>query len=106
MHGIKNHRPEQHAEQIIDQINQRRSAAVFICPDGRQQYRARCADADTHRNRKRGCKRNPACNRQRLHNTDGSRCALQNGREKNPDQNAHNRIGKHRQRIDKMLVAL
>ena len=68
---VKDNRPENHTEQIVQQINQGCTFSVFICTDGRKQYRAGRSYSNSHRNRKCCRKTDTSGHGQCLQNTNG-----------------------------------
>ena len=58
--------PEQHTEQVVDQVDKSRTLSVLVSPDRRKKHRTCRADTDTHGDWKRCGKRDTAGHRQCL----------------------------------------
>ena len=98
--------PENHTEQVVQQIDQGSTLTVLIGSDGREKHRTCRADADTHGNRKSRRKADAAGHGQGLQDTDGSGRALQHGGESDTHQNTHERVLKGGQQIDEVGTLL
>ena len=101
---VKHARPDDDAEYVDEQIDERGALAVDVRAERGQQHRHGRADGDAHRDWKRNGKVNRPRHRQRLQNTDGGRRALQHAREQRADQNAEQGIGELREQADERFA--
>ena len=102
--AIEEHRENDGAENAGEKIDERGTPPVAVCADGGDEHRHRRADAHAHDHRKRRCKRDRPGNGERLQNTDGGGVRLQNGGDERADENAEDRIFKHRHQPEKALA--
>ena len=102
--AVEQQRPDQHAQHVDQQIDERRALAVQIGAQRAQQHRHGGADGDTHDDGQRDLEGDGAGDGQRLQNAHCGGRALEDAGEYHAHQNAQNGVGKAGQDADKSFA--